>query len=519
MPETVSLLVDGRPVDVPIGCMVSAAVFESGAKGFRRSITGELRAPLCGMGTCFECRVTIDGEGHVRSCQTPCRAGMSVRTDEQPEPITDTLPIASPNLRSLARECDVLIIGAGPAGLAAAYRSVESGATVIMLDDNERAGGQIWRAEQNFSRPLAAAEWLQRLEQTPAQFVHGARVFDISAKRVSAETESGVIEIAFQSLIVASGARERFLPFPGWSMANVCGAGGLQALVKSGLAIQGKRVVVAGTGPLLLAVADFLRKRGAVIPLIAEQASMSRLARFAFGLISTPGKLAEALAMRRRLHSVRLMTSCWPICVEGHEKLERVILRQGQRTLSVDCDFLACGFHLVPNVEVAALAGCVLKNGAVEVDEFQETSVSGIFCAGEATGIGGLELSLLEGEIAGYAATGRMQLTRKHFYKRDRLRGFAERLNRTFSLRDELKLLPHEDTLVCRCEDVSWGSINKHDSFRAAKLHTRCGMGPCQGRVCGSALSFLRGWAVDSTRPPIFPVRTASLAQSKTREG
>jgi hypothetical protein len=147
----------------------------------------------------------------------------------------------------------------------------------------------------------------------------------------------------------------------------------------------------------------------------------------------------------------------------------------------------------------------------VVVDDLQRSSLENVFCAGEATGIGGVDLALVEGEIAGYAASGQIDRARALFGKRSRARRFASNLNRAFALRNELKLLPEPDTFVCRCEDVTFKRLKNAASFRAAKLHTRCGMGPCQGRVCGPAADFLFGWRTESVRPPIFPARVGSL--------
>ncbi|HEU5131526.1 MAG TPA: hypothetical protein VFT26_05460, partial [Pyrinomonadaceae bacterium] len=178
---------------------------------------------------------------------------------------------------------------------------------------------------------------------------------------------------------------------------------------------------------------------------------------------------------------------------------------------SVSCDYLACGFHLVPNLELAELLGCDIDNGAVAVDEFQQTSAMQVYSAGESTGIGGLELSLVEGEIAGLAVAGKHDEARRLFPARTKQRRFADLLNRTFALRDELKTLAEAQTIVCRCEDVTFDRLRGHDSWRAAKLQTRCGMGPCQGRICGSAVEFLFDWKAESVRPPILPVRVQSL--------
>ncbi|HEV2836176.1 MAG TPA: FAD/NAD(P)-binding oxidoreductase, partial [Pyrinomonadaceae bacterium] len=312
------------------------------------------------------------------------------------------------------------------------------------------------------------------------------------------------------NLILATGARERFLPFPGWTLPNVFGAGGLQALVKTGLPIEGKRVVIAGSGPLLLAVAAYLRQCGANVLLIAEQASVSRLPKFGVALFRV-GKSSQAFELKRKLKGTRYLTGCWPVAAHGDEKLARVTLQRGARRWQVECDYLACGFHLVPNLELAELLGCKIESDAVSVDEFQQTSVPQVYAAGEATGIGGLELSLVEGEIAGLSAAGKREEAKRLFGVRDRQRRFARILNETFALREELKDLVRAETIVCRCEDVTFEQLRAHESWRAAKLQTRCGMGPCQGRVCGPAVQFLFGWQPESVRPPIFPVTVESL--------
>jgi NADPH-dependent 2,4-dienoyl-CoA reductase/sulfur reductase-like enzyme len=195
----------------------------------------------------------------------------------------------------------------------------------------------------------------------------------------------------------------------------------------------------------------------------------------------------------------------------GEEKLAAVTLVRGSKRWQVACDYLACGFHLAPNVELAELLGCAVESGSVRVDEFQQTSVPKVYSAGETTGIGGLELSLVEGEIAGLAAAGKHEAARKLFATRAKQRKFAELLNRTFALREELKYLSTPETIVCRCEDVTVERLRMHSSWRAAKLQTRCGMGPCQGRVCGGAVEFLFGWRPTSVRPPVLPVRIDSL--------
>ena len=411
-------------------------------------------------------------------------------------------------------ECDVVVVGAGPAGLAAAYQVAESDGRVTVIDDNPDPGGQIWRGETKKPSSPEAAQWFEKIRNSKIEFINGARVYARSeSQNLLAERGNEVCEIKFQSVVLATGARERFIPFPGWTLPNVLGAGGLQALVKTGLPIEGKRVVIVGSGPLLLAVAGYLKRKGANILLIAEQASRGSLARFGLTLIGQTGKATQALKLKRELSGVRYLNGCWPAKVTGERKLESVTLQHGSRAFEVECDYLACGFHLVPNLELAQLLECKIENGVVGVDEFQQTSATGVFCAGEATGIGGLELSLVEGEIAGLAASGRHTAARTLFNERDKQRKFAQALNRTFELRNELRSLVQPETIVCRCEDVTFDQLTSSDSWRAAKLHTRCGMGPCQGRICGAAVEFLLGWKAESVRPPVFAVRVKSMAE------
>ncbi len=399
------------------------------------------------------------------------------------------------------RTYDVVIIGAGPAGLAAAKRAAESGASVALVDDNPQPGGQIWRGEAKWDRPPGLT------------LICGARVIAALAPgRLSLEKFDGDLEIAYRSLILATGARERFLPFPGWTLPNVMGAGGLQALAKSGLPVAGKKVVIAGSGPLLLAVAKYMRAHGAAVRLIAEQAGQAALLRFGASLVRHPGKLIQALQFRAALLGTRYFNSCWPIAADGTEKLESVTLYRAGKTWREACDYLACGFGLIPNVELPALLGCRLGETGVEVDEYQQTSVPGVYCAGEVTGIGGLDLSLVEGDIAGFAAAGKPDAARPFFGARESHRRFAAALERAFTLREELRNLPQDDTLVCRCEDVTFERIRRRSGWRDAKLQTRCGMGPCQGRVCGGAVEFLLGWRAESVRPPVFPARIETLS-------
>lgn len=413
---------------------------------------------------------------------------------------------------------DVLVVGAGPAGLAAAVTAAACGRRVGLVDDNPAAGGQIWRAAvDGAALPRGAQRWMERLEASAVVRLQGWRVFEapragvLLAERNGAGAEAEVAELQAETVILATGARERFLPFPGWTLPNVTGVGGLDALARGGLPVAGKRVVVAGTGPLLLAVAAHLAERGARMVAVCEQALLGRLARFALQMRGEPGKLWQGARYRRAM-GTRLLTGCWVTAAQGEDRVRTVTLRQGTRQWAVECDFLACGYHLAPNTELAALMGCRLDEGFVAVDEHMQTSAANVYCAGEPTGIGGVELSQLEGQIAALAACGRVDAARRLAEQRRGKLRFVRNLAAVCRLRPELRGLATEETIVCRCEDVRMGALRGRANWREAKLQTRCGMGACQGRVCGAATEFLLGWTADSVRPPLFPARVGSLA-------
>jgi D-hydroxyproline dehydrogenase subunit alpha len=173
---------------------------------------------------------------------------------------------------------------------------------------------------------------------------------------------------------------------------------------------------------------------------------------------------------------------------------------------------LCTGYGLVPNIELARLLGCETRDGAIVVDAQQRTTVANVLAAGEATGIGGAPLSLIEGEIAGLAVSPRPRVSNAFSRKRASLQAAAERMLGAFALRDELRALPSTETVVCRCEDVSYGSVKNAACARQAKLYTRVGMGPCQGRTCMPGLDFLLAWQPDTIRPPIEPALVSVLS-------
>ena len=267
MAETIAIRVDGRRVEVRPGATVSAAPL-GGGDLFHAALRNG-RAPRAGLRDGRLLRVP----GHGRRRRAPAGLPDALRRRH-----------GGADRWTVIRRFDVLVVGAGPAGLAAATAASEGGRAVGLVDENAVPGGQIWRGET--------------IAPTTATFVGRSRVFAQPEPGVLwYETPEGRVTLIYEQLILAPGARERLLPFPGWTLPNVTGAGGLQALVKSGLAVAGKSVVVAGSGQLLLAVAGFLRKKGAIVRLVAEQAPRARVIRFGLGLCA--GRRARWCRRRR----------------------------------------------------------------------------------------------------------------------------------------------------------------------------------------------------------------------------
>lgn len=412
-----------------------------------------------------------------------------------------------------SKSFDVLVAGGGPAGIAAAITASRYAARVGLIDSNPTPGGQIWRADTGGTVPGSASRWLEELEQSSVVLISSARIIDCPATGVlHVISEEQPVTLKFSRLIIATGARERFIPFPGWTLPNVMGAGGLQALVKGGYPVSGKRVVIAGTGPLLIAVAAYIRTQGAHIEMIADQVPRSRWLKFGLGLLQYPDVLAQAFMLKYKTSGIPFLTDAWVTRAAGSDRLTSIELSHKGKPQTLECDILACGFHLVPNLELPMLLGCRIEHGRLMLDENQQSSLENIFGAGEVSGVGGVELSLVEGQIAAFSATDQKDLAMALSRKRSRRARFARRVEHTFALRDELRHLSTAQTRVCRCEDVDYGELTKHTSWRSAKLHTRCGMGMCQGRVCGAASEFLFGWKVTSTRPPLWPASVHALA-------
>lgn len=417
-------------------------------------------------------------------------------------------------MNSPRHEVDVAVAGGGPGGLAAACTASECGASVVLLESTPWLGGQIWRYDNPSHAPRQGRRWIRRVHNSNVNIRLQSMVYGVKKPHtLLVEGPQGVNEIKCRKLILAVGARELFVPFPGWTLPNVFGVGGLHNLAKLGWPVAGKRVVVAGSGPLMFALAAHMRKLGAKVVLMAEQADFRNLSRFGLRLPAlAPDKLVQAAGYQAKLLGVPYLTHCWPVEALGREHVQAVRLTNGKKTWLESCDYLACAFGLMGNLELAQLLGCQIEDERVGVDDYQQTSVPDVYCVGEPTGIAGVDGALIEGRIAGSHAADQSTWAESLFAARNRSRHFGAALARFFVLRPELRDLVRPDTLICRCEDITFAQARHDAGWRAAKLYRHLGMGPCQGRTCSGVVRFLFGWESSSARPPIFPVQMDTLA-------
>jgi NADPH-dependent 2,4-dienoyl-CoA reductase/sulfur reductase-like enzyme len=410
------------------------------------------------------------------------------------------------------------IVGSGPAGLSAARTALDAGARICLIDDNHAPGGQIWRGgPQRWTGGQARDLWKTLRGHPHCTLMQDAQVIGCGdAGTLLVETGGRGAAVPFERLVLCSGSRELALPFPGWTLPGVTGAGGLQALIKGGMPVCGRRVVVAGTGPLLLATASTALRAGAQVAAIVEHQPWSTLSAFGARLLARHRKtFLQAASLFAELRGIPYVTGARLVEARGDDVLRGVVVRAGRsgkdRDVEYACDFLAAGFGLVPNTDLARALRCDVHDGAIRVDATQRTSRADIWAAGECTGIGGVDKAVAEGRIAALGALGLapsggdLPLLRASH-------AFAALLARTFAPDASLRAMCGPETIVCRCEDVTNASLLPHRDWREAKLATRVGMGPCQGKTCGAACAFLFGWSQEDARTPIMPATARALS-------
>ncbi|MFT2752281.1 NAD(P)/FAD-dependent oxidoreductase [Clavibacter sp. Sh2088] len=471
----------------------------------------------------------------------------------------------------------VVVVGAGPAGLAAAVAARGRRARVTLLDASDELGGQYWR-HLPASRPAARERILHHgwdaftalRERLAADdgcaIVTGAQVWAIERPAEGAVSAAVVHVLVGQvdgsrrepltlrpdALVLATGAHDRTLPFPGWDLPGVFTAGAAQALAKGERVAIGDRVVVAGAGPFLLPVAVSLVQAGARVVGIHEAARVPALARGwlrdPLGLARAPHKAAELAGYVSVLARERIgyATGSAVVAAHGTDRVEAVTVQRldaswapipgTERRIAVDAVCVGHGF--TPRLELPIAAGCRIgADRFVEVDASQVAGPAGVYAAGEITGIGGVDQALAEGEVAGHCAAGGSPTdaaVAPAVRRRAVAHDVAGRIEAAHGIRPGWTGWLRDDTLACRCEEVPVGRIRQtaraasSTDLRSMKLATRAGLGICQGRVCGRTVEELLAAEAPACgsaapgpgsdrRPIASPVRLGELAAAYDR--
>lgn len=411
----------------------------------------------------------------------------------------------------------IAIVGAGPAGIAAARILIKYEVSIDVYDQYPQAGGQYWRHRKGESFPDTRFETLTN--HSKISWFFDCSVWQIESEKdgysIHAIKDGKQISNQYDSLLVASGAVERSLPVPGWTLPGVMTAGALQSLIKGQGVVPGNRIVIAGSGPFLFPVIETLQKTlrlsnstKAEIVGIFEARRLSRWWRNSHGLILNPDKALEALRFLRYLRKNKLKVNSGRIISKVQESktktakeiqitsFKREKLVKGAKDEYLECDLIAMSYGFTPDLTIPSILNLKTVNRfsdeIVLIDSNQRTSKLGIWAAGEITGIGGHELAIREGEIAAFDIVGKANSLASAIRKLDRWRKriFADGLARIYKVGDRWFEWSAEDVIVCRCEEVSRDEILSSftelgaDSVRTSKLFTRAGMGMCQGRLC-----------------------------------
>ena len=561
--EPFSFAVDGVAVRAHPGETIGAALAAAGVMSLRHTpVEGRPRGLYCGMGLCHDCHVTVDGVPNIRACQADAapdqrverQRGLGVHRPEDG-------PLAPGTLTP--KRVPLVVVGAGPAGLAAACSAARAGVDVIVLDESGAPGGQIYRQlPATFDVREAGvlgvdhADGRALLDEVAALGPRiaiwcEAVVWSVFGDRQLAVARGrDLILLEADAIVVAAGAYDRPVPVPGWTLPGVLTAGGAQVLLKSQRVLPGRRVLLAGTGPLQLVLANQLLDAGAEVVAVGEASGRFAHLRHVPALLAEPALLRRGLAYRRRLRraGVPFLSGHVIESIDGDGRVERARLTQVDaqwrrrpgptRTFSVDTVCLGYGF--VPRAELCGLLGCRLRHDA-EVggwvpafDDDMATDRPGVFVAGDGAGVAGALVARAEGALAGIGAAARLggisprqaRASAAPFRRRLRdLRRFRRALDAISRVRGGLYADIADDTIVCRCEEVTAGAIREAAregtvDLTDVKKRTRAGMGHCQGTMCTPTMQWMLGGvhgldpgAVGgmTPRPPVRPIPLAVL--------
>jgi thioredoxin reductase/bacterioferritin-associated ferredoxin len=447
---------------------------------------------------------------------------------------------------------DLIVLGAGPAGANAAMAASQAGLKVALLDEQDGAGGQIWRQQLPgltglpVSAEARSGDALRaEISASRVDLRFGRRIWSVGGSfRVDALGPQGNETVEAPSLIAATGAHERVVPFPGWTLPGVIGLAAATVLIKSQGVTPGRKVVVAGCGPLLVAVAAGILKLGGDVAGIVDLAGRRDWLAALPSLATQPELLGRGLGWAVKIGAARVPVYFGHAvkAAQGEHALERVVIapvgRDGAYAsgpdITFEADALCIGHGLVPGAEVTKLLRAEhrfdrLRGGFVPVlDAYGRTTVERLFACGDGAGLRGAIIAEQAGRLAGLAAAydaGAIpadrfaQIADPILTAMSRARPFSDAMAGIMALRPAQVAAIAPETVICRCEDVTRSEIDAaheagaHD-LNQLKHFTRCGMGPCQGRMCGDVAAELLAGKVGSReqagywtgRPPLRPV-------------
>ncbi|MCU1737490.1 MULTISPECIES: FAD/NAD(P)-dependent oxidoreductase [Pseudomonas] len=441
---------------------------------------------------------------------------------------------------------EIVIVGAGPAGIRAAQTLVAHGLRPCLLDEAARGGGQIYRRQpENFRRsPVKlygfearkAVAIHQTLEHLRGQLDYRPDTLVWNAEDAALDTlqQGRAGRLDYSQVIVATGATDRVLPIPGWTLPGVYSLGAAQIALKyQGCAI-GQRVVFAGSGPLLYLVAYQYAKAGAKVVAVLDSTPFSAQCRALPGLLRQPLTLAKGLYYRSWLtaHGIPVHQDAQLQQIDGEQRVQSLHWRQGGVPRSLDCDALAFAHGLRSETQLADLLGCrfawnpLNRAWLPERDSAGRSSVAGVYLAGDGAGIMGADAAEMAGERAALALLedlGRVVDPHRIAFLESRLErigGFRQGLEQAFPFPERWAADAPDTLMLCRCEEVSVGEVRGvvregHWEINRVKAHCRVGMGRCQGRICGAAAAEIiaceSGLALDSigrlrAQAPIKPL-------------